>query len=43
MDIQFSYAKAVTAEAVNAYKAKVAHCQESSLTVRAKVTTSWDG
>ena len=28
MDIQFSYAKAVTADAVNAYKAKVANCQE---------------
>ncbi len=27
-DIQFSYAKAVSADAVNAYKAKVAHCQE---------------
>ena len=28
MDIQFSYAKAVTADAVNAYKTKVANCQE---------------
>lgn len=28
MDIQFSYAKAVSAEAVNAYKNKVAECQE---------------
>ncbi len=27
-DIQFSYAKAVSADAVNAYKAKVAQCQE---------------
>ncbi|MGM9836927.1 MAG: glucose-6-phosphate isomerase [Paludibacteraceae bacterium] len=27
-DIQFSYAKAVSAEAVNAYKAQVANCQE---------------
>ncbi len=27
-DIQFSYAKAVSADAVNAYKAKVANCQE---------------
>ncbi|MCI5681887.1 MAG: glucose-6-phosphate isomerase [Bacteroidales bacterium] len=27
-DIQFSYAKAVSAEAVNAYKSKVAECQE---------------
>lgn len=28
MDIQFSYAKALSAEAVNAYKDKVAECQE---------------
>ena len=27
-DIQFSYAKAASAEAVNAYKAQVANCQE---------------
>ena len=39
-DIQFSYAKAVSAEAVAAYEQQVKACQEMLVTVQVQATTS---